>query len=79
MASFGIVILEVPVERLADVADATGDLLLAGAERARGHDVAAPELEKILRHSGRVAVALLAQGVVVPLGRALVALRKQSR
>ena len=73
-ASFGVIILEVPVERLADVADAAGDLLLAGAERASGDDVAAAELEKVLRHSRRVAVALLAQGVVVPLGRALVAL-----
>ena len=74
LASFRVVILEVPVERLADVADAAGDLFLAGAERARGHDVAASELEKVLRHSGRVAVALLAQRVVVPLWRALIAL-----
>ena len=73
-ASLRVVALEVPVERLADVADAAGDLLLAGAERPLGHDVAAAQLEEVLRHSGRVAVALLAQRVVVPLGRALVAL-----
>ena len=73
-ASLWVVALEVPVERLADVADAAGDLLLAGAERPLGHDVAAAQLEEVLRHSGRVAVALLAQRVVVPLGRALVAL-----
>ena len=79
MASFRVVTLEVPVERLADVTDASGDLLLARAERPLGHGVAPAQplrvqLEKVLRHSGRVAVALLAQRVVVPLGGALVAL-----
>ena len=64
-ASLHVPPLQVPVERLAGVADPARDVDLAGAERSLGHGVAAAQVEEVLRHARGVAVALLAQREVV--------------
>ena len=66
--------LQVPVERLAHGARASGNLLLARAELAFGHIGTATTLEKIVRHPLGVTVALLATGEIEALRRALVTL-----
>ena len=64
-AALWIPALKVPVERFASVTDASRHLLFACAECARGHHLTATQLKEISRHTFRVAVALLAKGVVV--------------
>ncbi len=63
-----IPVFQVPVERLARVADPAGDLALTGAEGSLGHRVAAAHLEEVGGDSAGVAVALLAEREVVPVG-----------
>ena len=67
--------LKVPVERFALVTDPSCHVLLASAQSAFGDGVAAAFGEKILGHTGGIAVALLATRVVVPLGGTLVTLQ----
>ena len=73
-ASLHVPSLEIPKQGLARIANPPRHPDLARTQRARRDVLAPAHLKEVLRHSVWVAVALLAQGKVVALGGARVAL-----
>ncbi len=69
-----IIPLQIPIQRLTSVTNPSRHPLLTGAQRPWSHIVTPALLEEVWCDSVRIAVALLAQRVVVSLRRALVAL-----
>ncbi len=73
-AAFFVIILEVPIKRLTRIANSSRDFGLASTQSPRWHVFASAQFEKVFGDSIGIAVTLFTQGIIIPLGRAFIAL-----